>query len=156
SKRNFVSRFARNYEYDFREYDAKRDRENIIALYQKWNTTTCHETLAFEDKLIKKALDNGQALGLVIMVLYVGDALAAFSVHSKTNDLIGHTFFEKADIQFEGAYQFINQKCAEIVFDGVKYVNRQDDIGIEGLRKAKLSYHPVILLDKYRVKRKCK
>ena len=56
---------------------------------------------------------------------------------------------EKADYNYDGAYQMINKSFAEFVSDKVKYLNREDDMGLPGLRKAKLSYYPVMLIEKY-------
>lgn len=151
AKRNYVTRFCARYDYEFRPYCEKTDRENILKLYKKWNDTAAHETFWLEEKVITRALDYGKALDLNIAVLCADGHLAAFSVSSIANPLVAHTFFEKADTDFEGAYQVINQKTAQAYFREVQYVNRQEDMDIEGLKKAKLSYYPAMLLDKYRV-----
>ena len=60
-----------------------------------------------------------------------------------------HTIFEKGDVNYVGVYQTLNQVVAEKYFPDGALVNRQEDMGIEGLRKAKLSYFPKILVEKY-------
>lgn len=57
---------------------------------------------------------------------------------------------EKADSQYRGIYQAINQQVLEHCFSHCVWVNREEDLGIEGLRKAKLSYQPAFLLEKFR------
>jgi len=152
SKRNFVTRFRSAHQFDFRAYDEQSDRENILGLFKKWNETVAHETWAREHGVILRALDNWKDLDLKISVLYVDGILVAFSAVQATNSQVGYTYLEKADTSYVGVYQMINQLTAIAHFQNVKYINRQDDMGIEGLRKAKMSYNPVMLIDKYRVK----
>jgi len=152
SKRNFITRFYNTYkDYSFREYDEKLDRNNITQLLKKWEANTVHEKWAEEDKLIRRALDHHKDLNLKIAVLYVGTTLVAFSVNFIGDAEIAYTLFEKADTEYIGAYQVINKRTAELFFGKTKYVNRQCDMGVEGLRKAKLSYSPAMLLHKYKV-----
>ena len=72
-----------------------------------------------------------------------------FTIGEELNSEVFVTHFEKANHEISGIYQAINRMFAENTIFGYIYVNREDDMGIEGLRKAKLSYNPVILLDKY-------
>ena len=149
SKRNFVRRLEK-LEREFREYDEALDKEGILELCKRWSEVHNTQDLWWsEEQIIGRALDNWRELDLKIGVLYVGGQLAGFSVNW-VGQGVAHTFFEKADNRFVGAYQAINQYTAKAFFDGVKYVNRHNDMNIEGLRKSKLSYHPVMILEKYR------
>ena len=60
------------------------------------------------------------------------------------------TYFEKAEAEVPGLYPLINQQMAANLLNDVKYINREEDMGLEGLRKAKLSYHPSKFIKKYR------
>jgi len=152
SKRNYITRFYKKHEnHTFREYSETADRDNIMRLLGKWNANTLHEKWALEDKLIARALDHHRDLDLKIAVLYVAETLVAFSVNYVRNSEIAFTFFEKADTDYIGSYQVINQRTAELFFGSTKFVNRQCDMGVDGLRKAKLSYKPAELLHKYTV-----
>lgn len=155
SKRNFINRFESTYkDVEKRAYDESADRAAILALHKKWNEATQHEKWEFEEKAVERALDDRYYINYKIAVLYVEKNLVAFSIAHVVNSKIGITFFEKADINYVGAYQVINQFVAETFFKDVKYINRQYDMGIEGLRKAKESYHPVMTVEKYRIKSK--
>ena len=74
-----------------------------------------------------------------------------YVVDKLENHNIYNIHIEKALPEFRGAYPVINQEFAKILSKEFKYINREDDIGIEGLRKAKLSYKPTILLKKFEI-----
>ncbi len=68
----------------------------------------------------------------------------AFSIFEHLNPTTCVVHFEKAMREYKGLYQLINREAAKIIFSkGYKYINREEDLGIEGLRKTKLSYHPL-------------
>ncbi|HAY72398.1 MAG TPA: hypothetical protein DCY31_00830, partial [Ruminococcaceae bacterium] len=67
----------------------------------------------------------------------------------RLNDDTFVTHFEKAYSDIRGAYPMINQLFAQTLLTDYKYINREDDVGSEGLRSAKLSYHPEFLVEKY-------
>ena len=67
---------------------------------------------------------------------------------------LGIVHFEKADISYNGIYPTINQMFAEYAFSDVNFINRQDDMGLPGLRKSKKSYHPVKMINKYMLRYK--
>lgn len=81
-------------------------------------------------------------------LLRVEEKIAAFSFGEALNEecVVIHT--EKADTNLHGAYQMINQQFLENEWSNYKFVNREEDLGIEGLRKAKLSYNPICLVEK--------
>ena len=151
SKRNFITRFYKAYDYTFRVYDESTDRAAIFNLLKKWDVNTRHEKWEIEETLITRAIDYYRELDLKIAVLYVGTELVAFSINSVRNAEIAYTLFEKADTDYIGSYQVINQRTAQMFFTNVKYVNRECDMNVDGLRKAKLSYNPIMIIDKYRV-----
>lgn len=148
SKRNYVTRFSAKYAYTFRPY-VSDDRDALMDLYDKWNTATEHETLSMERKAIDRAFVYCGELGLLIYVLEADGRPIAFSVSVSGKRGVVHNIFEKGDIEYEGVYQMINKLTAEACFGDFRLVNRQEDMGIEGLRKAKMSYNPVFLQPKY-------
>ena len=148
SKRNYITRFKAQYSYEFRAY-VPADLAAIEALYDRWTTESDHETLRLERSAILRALKFCEALGLKIYVLEVGKELIAFSVTALDARGVAHGIFEKGDTRYEGVYQMITWLTAGACFAGYSVVNREEDMGIEGLRKAKLSYNPLYLYEKY-------
>ncbi len=94
-----------------------------------------------------------QLKGLIGACIFVDDLIVAYTIGEMltADTLLIH--FEKGCPQYKGAYQAINQLfLAHQPDDAVRWVNREQDSGDEGLRKAKLSYHPADFLEKYRIR----
>ena len=88
-------------------------------------------------------------LGLIGGCIYVGDRLVSFSFGSAVNDHTFDTHMEKADKEYDGAFTIINKLFAEHLPERFTLINRGEDLGLEGLRRAKLSYHPAFLQHKF-------
>ena len=152
-KKNHFSKFVRTYpDYKYYEigacniYDAQKVAD---AWYYEHLQDEDASQLA-EYKAIKAALDNFEELGLIGGIIYVNDSPCAMTIASKINENTVDVHFEKAvgEYALNGGYAAINKLFSEKL-DGVTWLNREEDIGIEGLRKAKLSYRPKIMLKKY-------
>ena len=110
------------------------------------------EGLAAEHVAIELAFAHFSALELEGGALYVQDKLAAFTIGEKISADTYDVHFEKAAADVEGAYPMVNREFVRMVMDKhpeIRYINREDDMGLEGLRKAKLSYDPAFLVEKY-------
>ena len=94
------------------------------------------------------ALHHFDSLGLIGGGLRVDNEIIAFSFGAPINHNTFGVHVEKADVNFDGAYTVINQEFASHLPEQYTYVNREEDLGIPGLRQAKLSYQPTILLEK--------
>lgn len=94
------------------------------------------------------ALNHFDELGLLGGALLVDGKVIAFTFGAPINHDTFGVHVEKADVNYEGAYTVINQEFASRLPEEFIYVNREEDLGIPGLRQAKLSYNPVILLEK--------
>ncbi len=90
-------------------------------------------------------------LGLEGMGLYIDGEIAGFSIGEKFSDNMAIVHIEKANKDLRGAYTFVNKAFVENYFSDVPIINREQDLGIEGLRKAKLSYSPLDFEKKYMV-----
>lgn len=152
AKRNHINRFMstfRNFSY---EPITKDNIREVLEMDQLWCEENCGyqtESLTKEENAVDQVLHNYFDLHVTGGLLRVNDKVVAFTLGEPLN---GNTYLmhiEKALDAYPGAYQMINQMFAEANFEGFAYVNREDDAGDEGLRRAKLSYDPVQLVTKY-------
>ncbi len=118
--------------------------EACIELSKKWD-------LPDEQAMIERVLPVRHQLMIRGLELWVGDRLAAFTFGAPINEHAFDVMVEKADRDFEGSYAVINQQFVTSLPEQFTLIDREEDLGIEGLRQAKLSYHPVELAHKYNV-----
>lgn len=151
-KKNHFSKFVRTYpEYRFEQIGAA-NWQDAVLVEDMWY----YEHLQEEDEsqkkeyaAVKEALEHFEQLELLGGLLYVNDTPAAMTVASYINEDTCDIHFEKAvgECVTNGAYAAINRLFAQTL--NCTWLNREEDIGIEGLRKAKMSYHPKMLVKKY-------
>lgn len=98
---------------------------------------------------VSLALNHREALGMKGGILRLDGKVIAFTMGCPVSHDTFVVQLEKAEASIPGAYPMINQQFVQHVMEGYTYVNREDDLGLEGLRKAKLSYHPVMMGKKY-------
>lgn len=152
AKRNHVSKFKRLYpDYEFKRL-GKETFDDALTVAAKWCAANgCSgsggESLGAEYCAINRAFYNFDRLGMFGGVLYVGGEPVAMTAASRINDRVCDVNFEKA-LNFDGAYAMINN-CFAQTFTEYEFLNREEDMGIEGLRKAKLSYYPERILTRY-------
>lgn len=154
-KRNHISRFNRTYgtNWEFKSYPENDIAEDILTVSQKWyeeNQGELQEVLRLEHESIKLALQNQNLFGLRGGVLYINGEPAAMTLAGPISPDVLDVIYEKSFSEFEknGAYAVINQQFAKRC-ESFIYLNREEDMGVEGLRKAKLSYKPEIILEKF-------
>lgn len=150
SKRNHIARFKKNYSYTT-EILCKENFKDALSVNMQW----CLEHgghkgsgQSSENCAMIKALKNFYDLGFSGMILKVDGKPVAMTVGEEINKNCYVVHFEKAISGVDGAYTAINNFFASTLTDYM-YINREEDMGIEGLRKAKLSYKPDILLTKH-------
>ncbi len=148
SKKNFVNSFKNSYKYEFVEYNESYYQE-ILNLYDNWMSHSEHAVDKKEKIAIMRALADYKELNLKIGLLLVSGKIVAFSVSAISVHNIAQVFFEKADTQYKGVYAMINNLTASTFLNTTTFINREEDMGIEGLRKAKLSYNPTTIYEKY-------
>ena len=104
------------------------------------------DTIDVEKQVMETIFSNWEALGMIGGSIIVDGRMVAFTYGSAVTTDTFDVCVEKADRHVEGAFAIINQQFAEHLPEQYVYLNREEDMGIPGLRQAKLSYHPEILL----------
>jgi hypothetical protein len=127
--------------------------DETIAYQEKWlKTRLCEEDriqLELENEAIIRGLENFDKLGLSGIMLYVDNELRGYAYGSKLSDDCYDVIIEKGDREIDNIYRVLNMEIVRRCCTGITYINREEDLGVPGLRKAKLSYKPDILLEKY-------
>ena len=154
-KKNLVNKFKKMYEgrWEYRSLTGE-DAEEIRAFLEHWYATAKSEEegLDKEKDGIWEVLRYPVAPGIRMGSIFVDGKMEAFTM-GNYNELEEMAFIcvEKANSQIPGLYQTINQQFIVQEFPDSRVVNREDDVGLEGLRKAKLSYNPIGYAEKYTV-----
>lgn len=151
SKRNHINKFEKNGAWEFKEINDSNmnDAKSFISeFYIEKNDPD----LESESIAINEMFKYYEELGFIGGLLYQNDKIVAFSAGTLLDEDVFDVHFEKAFPDVEGAYTMVNREFAKLVVSkhpNIVAFNREEDMGLEGLRRAKLSYHPDILLMKY-------
>ncbi len=151
TKRNHINTFRETYDYTYLPLtlDLLEHVELAEVEWCKKRDCESQESLETEKKGILEATRHFQQLQFQGGVLKVKDKVVAFTFgEALTKDTVV-IHIEKADPDIRGAYQMINQQFLEHQWPHMTFVNREEDLGIEGLRKAKASYNPVKMIEKF-------
>ena len=153
-KKNLLNQFRKNYNFQFIPFGM--ETIHMATTMQEdwctWRECESSDVLTAENNAISRVLNSwGKLNGLIGNAIIVNETMAAYTVAESlsADTLLIH--FEKGNTDFKGIYQAINQIFLENSGKNYEIVNREQDLGDEGLRKAKLSYHPADFLKKYRV-----
>ncbi len=152
AKRNLIRQFERECpDAEFHMIDAPL-AARCAHFSQKWldnHPKNDIPSLQREVETTRRMLGRMDWLGLSGGALMDGDDIVAFALGEPLNSTTFIERVEKADTSYSGAYQAINRAFARTVAEGYEYINREQDMGVEGLRRAKQSYHPDHLLRKH-------
>lgn len=153
-KKNLLNQFLREYEYSYMEITPRIIHE--ILRVQKdwclWKNCDGSPGLKAENEAIDRVLSSWEYLGgLFGGALVVEDRIVAYTIAEQVDPENVIIHFEKGLTLYKGVYQAINQLFLEKSCSSFKWVNREQDMGNEGLRKAKRSYNPIRMLKKFRV-----
>ncbi|MBQ9516727.1 MAG: DUF2156 domain-containing protein [Eubacterium sp.] len=150
-KRNHISNFKRNNpDWQFEEICAD-NIDDCLQVSYRWIEAKGDEADDYYDELnaVKKALSAFDELGWKGGLIRANGEVVAYCLgEAQPNGKCFVTHFEKASADIQGAYPIINQEFTKNCLQEYTYVNREEDLGIEGLRRAKQSYYPEIILEK--------
>lgn len=146
AKRNFINRLKGEHEFRFVKL-GPGDIERCMDIYYKW--ADGKDESPWEEQAMRTGIQYAEELGLVMGGIEIDGELKAFSAADKPFKDTAVVYFEKADGDIPGLYPLMNQQMVENLLGDVSFINREEDMGIEGLRKAKLSYYPVRMVEKY-------
>jgi hypothetical protein len=153
SKRNHINKLRRSYVFTYEALNGEHVAP-CLELADSWcELRRCEEDLNLmgEWDAVREALAHWEVLGIKGGVILVDNRLKAFALGELLNEETAAVHIEKADPEVPGLYAVINQQFCEHTWQGVNYVNREQDMGEPGLRKAKLSYYPEHLEEKFRI-----
>jgi hypothetical protein len=154
NKRNHINYFTRRHEYTY-EPLTPENIEACVRVACEWcEKYRCEDdmNLIEERDAVRESLENFTLLRAQGGVIYVEDRIEAFSVGEMLNEETLVVHIEKADPDIRGLYQLINQEFVQRCCTEALWVNREQDLGVPGLRRAKRSYHPDHMVEKYRVR----
>ena len=152
-KKNHMNYFLKNYEYEYKPLtsDMAEDAMRFIAEFNARKEIPPHERelLDMEERAMKDVFENIEKAGYLAGAILIDGKIEALSVGGIINSNTVGVHIEKANIGYRGLYQIINMEFCKHLPAEIKYVNREEDMGLPGLRKSKLSYKPVKLVEKY-------
>lgn len=152
SKRNFINRFENNYNYTYHTMTPE-DKNDCFLLFEKWYAEKKGSVpgLSESHEAVCELLENWEKLDITGGCIKVDGRMVAFSFGEPLNTdkktVVIH--LEHADTEFDGAFPMINKQFLTNEWQDFKFANREEDMGLEGLRKAKQSYYPCRMSEKY-------
>ncbi len=151
-KKNHISKFSKTYDWQYKSLNYE-NKEKYLNFIETWfRKKLSYEKIKQEKEYIAitSAINNIESLDFEGGVIEIHGKIVAFTLGERINSKIFLTHFEKALPEYSGAYSIINKEFAKTLLDKkYSFINREEDMGIPGLRKAKLSYKPAALLPKY-------
>jgi len=154
SKKNHLNYFLQNYKYEYGRMTPDMTDE-AMAFIREFNERKSpedpheFELLEMEEHAMRDVFLNLDTVGFLSGIIRIGGRIEAISIGGRlgTKTVVVHV--EKANIEYRGLYQAINNEFCKAMAANVKRINREEDMGLPGLRKAKLSYKPVKFVEKY-------
>jgi hypothetical protein len=157
SKRNHINKFKRTYQWEYLPI-TREIIPDCLKLYERWcaeNGGCNSEQSLIEERIAtQKAFNYYERLGLIGGALRINGEILAYSYGQPVSKDTFGVHAEKCLSDIDGGFTMMNRLFAEHNCANHLYINREEDLGLDSLRQAKMSYHPVILLEKGSVKMK--
>jgi hypothetical protein len=153
--RNQINKFRKNCSHTVEPITAG-NREEVMEFLVKWcEWKGCENdfVLAHEKEAVFFAIEHFTELSLRGLMIRVDSQVAAISLFERLNSDTALVHFEKGLPDCEGIYKAINKETATVLAAEVEYINRESDLGVAGLREAKLRYHPDHMVEVWSIKR---
>ena len=153
-KKNHCNRFEAEHEWRFVPLERALIPAcmDMLAVWSEKNAERLDDSIAFEHDAIVRAFAAFEKLSLEGGVLYSGDTILGFSMGEMISDDTFDVHFEKAEADVNGAYPMVCRELTRLMLQKhptLKYINREDDMGLAALRQSKLSYKPEFMIKKY-------
>jgi uncharacterized protein len=158
-KRNLLHQFSRDYLQPNRVVTGPLTATVIgecLDCLEKWCTIRNCDTeqdlnLACEKAAVVSALHHGAELDMKGLYVRIDGEVSAFCLSSHLRQDMGVMNFEKALPHIRGLYQYLDNECAQHLFNGYLYINKESDMGLPALAESKHSYHPAFKIKSYRL-----
>lgn len=150
-KKNHLNKFLKNNDFEYKRLDGELV-ESVLDMQNAWcQLRDCDSQpgLANEDQAIFNALSDFDRLDCLGGAIVIGGSVEAFTLGEPLNDVTAVVHIEKANPDIDGLYAAINNLFCRDAWGEMEYVNREQDLGLAGLRKAKRSYQPHHMVDKH-------
>ncbi len=159
-KRNLINQFNRSYVAKGRVtvgFVGPDDIAECLDFFNEWcELRDCEiekdESLACEQRALIKSLRNLERLEMKGILIRIDGRVRAFAISSHLSEEMGVLNFEKASSDIRGLYQYLDMECAKRLFTNYMYINKESDMNMPNLAKAKASYHPVLRVKSYRLR----
>lgn len=153
--RSQINKFRKKYRHTV-EPITHENQDELICFLEKWcelKRCASDSFLAHEIEATSYAIEHLSELSLRGLLIRVDSEVEAISLFERLNADTAVIHFEKGMTEYGGIYKAINEETAKVLVGEVEYINRESDLGVEGLREAKMRYHPDHMVEVYSLKR---
>lgn len=157
STRRQLNKFRKNYAYKVEPISPGNGGEvkEFLDEWCEWKQSGRDRVLQNEKEAVLFAIDHFAELGLSGLLIRVNGKIGAMSIFERLNADTGLVHFEKGLEEYEGIYKAISVETASVLARDFTFVNRESDMGVPGLREAKIRYHPHHMVEVYMLRRRC-